>query len=106
MLPKLGVSLERCVALRFGGFRPPGGAAPASGPTIEGRSDDNEASHPRTYAASTDAKTRAPGRLLPPAKGVLREVDGVGTVDEVAERIEGALESEALAAAAGQAEGR
>jgi hypothetical protein len=33
-------------------------------------------------------------------------VDGVGTMDEVAERIEAALEGEPLTAAVGHAEGR
>jgi adenylate kinase len=102
MLPKLGVSLERCVALAVDPDRLLGRLLKRA--EIEGRVDDNEAAireRMREYQAKT-----------PPLldyyrqRGVLREVDGVGTMDEVAERIEAALEGEPLTAAVGHAEGR
>jgi adenylate kinase len=101
MLPKLGVSLERCVALAVDPDRLLGRLLKRA--EIEGRADDNEATI-RERMREYTAKTR-PLLDYYRQRGVLREVDGVGTVDEVAERIEAALESEALAAVR-HAEGR
>jgi adenylate kinase len=101
MLPKLGVSLERCVALAVDPDRLLGRLLKRA--EIEGRVDDNEAAI-RERMREYQAKTR-PLLDYYRQRGVLREVDGVGTVDEVAERIEAALESEALAAVR-HAEGR
>lgn len=102
MLPKLGVSLERCVALAVDPKRLLERLLKRA--EIEGRADDNEAAI-RERMREYDAKTR-PLLDYYRQRGVLREVDGVGTVDEVAERIEGALESEAPAAAPRHAEGQ
>jgi adenylate kinase len=102
MLPKLGVSLERCVALAVDPERLLERLLKRA--EIEGRADDNEAAI-RERMREYDAKTR-PLLDYYRQRGVLREVDGVGTVDEVAERIEGALESEAPAAAPRHAEGQ
>jgi adenylate kinase len=102
MLPKLGVSLERCVALAVDPDRLLERLLKRA--EIEGRADDNEAAI-RERMREYDAKTR-PLLDYYRQRGVLREVDGVGTVDEVAERIEGALVSEAPAAAVSHAEGR
>jgi adenylate kinase len=101
MLPKLGVSLERCVALAVDPDRLLERLLKRA--EIEGRADDNEATI-RERMREYTAKTR-PLLDYYRQRGVLREVDGVGTVDEVAERIEAALESEALAAVR-HAEGR
>ena len=102
MLPKLGVSLERCVALAVDPDRLLERLLKRA--EIEGRADDNEAAI-RERMREYQAKTR-PLLDYYRQRGVLREVDGVGTMDEVAERIEAALESEPLAAAVGHAEGR
>jgi adenylate kinase len=102
MLPKLGVSLERCVALAVDPDRLLGRLLKRA--EIEGRVDDNEAAI-RERMREYQAKTR-PLLDYYRQRGVLREVDGVGTMDEVAERIEAALEGEPLTAAVGHAEGR
>jgi adenylate kinase len=102
MLPKLGVSLERCVALAVDPDRLLGRLLKRA--EIEGRVDDNEAAI-RERMREYQAKTR-PLLDYYRQRGVLREVDGVGTMDEVAELIEAALEGEPLTAAVGHAEGR
>jgi adenylate kinase len=87
MLAKLGVGMERCVALvvdeeavveRL-----------LSRARIEGRSDDNEQTirtRLRVYREQTE-----PLIQYYRGRGVLAEVDGMGTVDEVEKRIEEAL---------------
>ncbi len=87
LLERMGVKLERCVALvaaedelvvRLLKRR-----------EIEGRSDDNEATI-RTRMGAYRAQT-APLVDYYREHGILAEVDGVGTIAEVAKRIEGAL---------------
>jgi adenylate kinase len=94
LLAKLGVSLERCVALvvdedvlveRL-----------LKRAQLEGRSDDNEATI-RTRMAEYHQKT-APLVAYYRARGVLAEVDGTGSVEAVASRIQ-----QTLAAAAQEA---
>lgn len=102
VLPTLGVALERCLALAVPEERLLARLLRRAG--IEGRADDNEATI-RERMREYDAKTR-PLLEYYRRRGVLREVDGVGTVDEVAERIEAALDGAPAAAAAGHAEGR
>ena len=102
MLPKLGASLERCVVLS---------ADPEllvkrllRRAELEGRSDDNEHAireRMREYVEKTK-----PLIEYYRGRGVLREVDGVGSVEEVARRIEQALDGAETARAAGRAEGR
>ncbi len=83
LLARLGVALERCIALivkedviveRL-----------LKRAELEGRSDDNEASI-RTRMAEYREKT-APLVAYYRERGVLAEVDGLGTVDAVAGRI-------------------
>lgn len=87
MLERLGVKLERCVALRVDEEELVERLAKRAG--IEGRSDDNEETirnRMRVYQEST-----RPLIDYYAARGVLVEVDGQGTVDEVFARIEEAL---------------
>jgi adenylate kinase len=98
LLPALGVSLERCVALSVDTERLVERLLKRA--EIEGRADDNEAAI-RERMREYDAKTR-PLLDYYRQRGVLREVDGVGTVEEVAERIEGALDGAGPAAAEGR----
>ena len=88
MLPELGCELERCVALGVDEEELVQRLLKRA--EIEGRSDDNEESI-RTRMSEYKAKT-APLIEYYGAKGILVEVDGLGTVDEVAARIEGALQ--------------
>jgi adenylate kinase len=88
MLPKLGVTLERCVALRVDEEQLVKRLLRRA--EIEGRSDDNEQAirqRMREYREKTE-----PLIAYYRGRGVLREVDGVGTMDEVAQRIERALD--------------
>jgi adenylate kinase len=89
MLERLGVRLERCVALRVDEEELVRRLLRRA--EIEGRSDDNEATirnRMRVYREQTQPLVEHYGR-----RGVLREVDGLGSVDEVAGRIREALES-------------
>jgi len=87
MLPKLGVELERCVALAVDGDQLVKRLLRRA--EIEGRSDDNEGAIRERMREYND-KTR-PLIEYYRGRGVLREVDGVGTLEEVARRIEQAL---------------
>ncbi len=90
LLRRLGVSLERCVALRVSEEELVKRLLRRA--EIEGRTDDNEASirtRMREYREKTEPLIAHYRKL-----GVLREVDGVGTEDEVAQRIERALAGE------------
>lgn len=89
MLATLGVSLERCVALHVDENELVQRLLKRA--EIEGRADDNEASirtRMRVYREQTQ-----PLIDYYRARGVLRELDGLGSVDAVAARIEGALEA-------------
>jgi adenylate kinase len=89
MLVKLGVTLERCVAL--GVEEDELVKRLLKRAQIEGRADDNEETirnRMRVYREQTQ-----PLIEYYRARGVLREVDGLGTVEAVAERIQGALAS-------------
>lgn len=88
MLPELGFALERCVAIRVDEEELVGRLLKRA--EIEGRSDDNEESI-RTRMGEYKAKT-APLISYYEAKGILVEVDGKGSVDEVAARIAAGLE--------------
>jgi adenylate kinase len=89
LLHKLGVALERCVALRVDEDELVERLLKRA--RIEGRADDNEAAirtRMRVYREQTQ-----PLVDYYRARGVLREVEGLGSIDEVAQRIEGALAS-------------
>lgn len=88
MLPELGCRLERCLALSVDEEELVARLLKRS--EIEGRSDDNEDSI-RTRMGEYKAKT-APLVEYYAAQGVLVEVDGCGSIDEVAVRIISALE--------------
>jgi adenylate kinase len=90
LLRRLGVSLERCVALRVSEEELVKRLLRRA--EIEGRTDDNEASI-RTRMREYREKTE-PLIAHYRKRGVLREVDGIGTEDEVAQRIERALAGE------------
>jgi adenylate kinase len=98
MLPKLGVVLERCVALRVDEQQLVTRLLRRA--EIEGRSDDNEHAI-RERMREYDEKTK-PLIEYYRSRGVLREVDGLGTVDEVARRIERALDGVEIAAGEGR----
>jgi adenylate kinase len=88
MLPKLGCELERCVALRVDEDELVKRLLRRS--EREGRSDDNEASirtRMREYREKTEPLTS-----YYRSRGVLREVDGLGKLEEVARRIAQALD--------------
>jgi adenylate kinase len=88
LLPKLGVSLERCVSLQVDEEELVKRLLKRA--QIEGRADDNEQTirtRMQVYRDST-----APLIAYYRARGVLREIDGEGAVDEVARRLEQALE--------------
>jgi adenylate kinase len=88
LLPKLGVSLERCVSLRVDEDELVKRLLKRA--QIEGRADDNEQTirtRMQVYRDST-----APLIAYYRGRGVLREIDGEGGVDEVAKRLEQALE--------------
>jgi adenylate kinase len=87
MLPVLGVSLERCITLRVDEEELV--ARLLKRARIEGRSDDNEQTirtRMLVYKEST-----APLIAYYGGRGVLVEVDGEGSVEAVAKRIEQAL---------------
>jgi adenylate kinase len=87
MLPALGVTLERCVTLLVDEEELVKRLLKRA--RIEGRSDDNEQAirtRMQVYKEST-----APLIAYYRGRGVLREIDGEGSVDEVAKRLEQAL---------------
>jgi adenylate kinase len=87
LLPRLGFSLERCISLRVDEDELVKRLLKRA--RIEGRTDDNEQTirtRMQVYREST-----APLVAYYRARGVLREVDGEGSVDEVAKRLEQAL---------------
>jgi adenylate kinase len=90
LLRRLGVALERCVALKVSEEELVKRLLRRA--EIEGRTDDNEASiltRMREYRDKTEPLITHYRKL-----GVLREVDGIGTQEEVAQRIEQALDGE------------
>jgi len=102
MLPKLGVALERCVALAVDEEQLVERLLRRA--EIEGRSDDNESAI-RERMHEYEQKTK-PLIEYYRGRGVLREVEGVGTLDEVARRIEQALDGAEIARAIHHAGGR
>ena len=88
MLDKLGTPLERCVALKVDTEAVVQRLLKRA--EIEGRADDNE----ETIRERMSVYEEQNAPLLPfyTEAGVLREVDGMGEVDEIAERVNGALE--------------
>lgn len=88
MLPELGCQLERCVAITVNEEELAKRLLRRA--EIEGRTDDNDASI-RTRMHEYREKTQ-PLIAYYRRRGVLREVDGVGNVEEVASRIAQALE--------------
>jgi adenylate kinase len=89
LLPSLGVSLECCVSLQVDEEELVKRLLKRA--EIEGRADDNERTirtRMQVYKEST-----APLIAYYRARGVLREVDGEGSVSEVAKRLEQALAS-------------
>jgi len=87
LLSRLGCRLECCVAIQVDGEELVGRLLKRA--KIEGRSDDNEKAI-RTRMAEYREKT-APLVEYYRNRGVLEEVDGSGSVDEIARRIEEAL---------------
>lgn len=87
LLSRLGVRLERCIALRVDEDELVRRLLRRA--ELEGRSDDNEAAI-RTRMQEYRKKTQP---LIDHyrAAGVLAEVDGLGSVDQVAKRIQEAL---------------
>lgn len=86
ILAEYGVRLERCIAIQVDEEELVGRLLKRA--EIEGRADDNEATirtRMRVYREQTAPLIEYYG-----ARGVLVEVDGLGSVDEVAHRIEGA----------------
>ena len=102
MLVKLGCRLERCVALRVDEDELVKRLLRRA--ELEGRADDNEAAI-RTRMREYRDKTQ-PLITYYQGRGVLREVDGLGNVEEVARRIAQALEDAGSARALDPAEGR
>jgi adenylate kinase len=87
MLPGLGISLERCVCLTVDEEELVKRLLKRA--QIEGRADDNEQTirtRMQVYKEST-----APLIAYYRARGVLREIDGEGSVEQVAKRLEQAL---------------
>ena len=87
LLPKLGVALERCVAMTVDEDELVKRLLKRG--EIEGRSDDNEESI-RTRMKEYREKTE-PLVAYYRGQGVLVEVDGLGSIEDVAARIESAL---------------
>lgn len=87
MLARLGVQLERCVALRVDEDELVERLLKRA--EIEGRTDDNEETIRHRMRVYRE-KTR-PLIDYYTARGVLQEVDGEGSVDEVSARIQEAL---------------
>jgi adenylate kinase len=102
MLPKLGCSLERIVALTVDEDELVKRLLRRA--ELEGRSDDNETSI-RTRMREYRDKTE-PLISYYRSRGVLREVDGLGPLEEVARRIAQALDGADSARALGPTEGR
>jgi adenylate kinase len=88
MLPKLDCTLERCVALTVDEDELVKRLLRRA--ELEGRSDDNEASI-RTRMREYREKTE-PLIAYYRGRGVLREVDGLGEIEDVARRIAQALD--------------
>jgi adenylate kinase len=88
MLPKLGCGLERCVALTVDEDELVKRLLRRA--ALEGRSDDNEASI-RTRMHEYREKTE-PLIAYYRKRGALREVNGLGEIEEVARRIAQALD--------------
>jgi len=88
MLPKLGCQLERCVALTVDEDELVKRLLRRA--ELEGRSDDNETSI-RTRMREYREKTE-PLIASYRGRGVLREVNGLGEIEEVARRIAQALD--------------
>jgi adenylate kinase len=88
MLPKLGCQLERCVALTVDEDELVKRLLRRA--ELEGRSDDNETSI-RTRMREYREKTE-PLITYYRGRGVLREVNGLGEIEEVARRIAQALD--------------
>ncbi len=87
LLGRMGTELERCVA--FVADEDELVARLLKRREIEGRSDDNEESIRTRMAAYRDQT--APLIDYYRTRGILAEVDGLGTIEEVAKRIEEAL---------------
>jgi adenylate kinase len=102
MLPKLGCELERCVALTVDEDELVKRLLRRA--ELEGRSDDNETSI-RTRMREYKDKTE-PLIAYYRGRGVLREVDGLGEIEEVARRIAQALDGTERARALDQGKGR
>ena len=88
MLPRLGFGLERCVALKVDEEELVKRLLRRS--EQEGRSDDNETAI-RTRMSEYRQKTQ-PLIAYYRGRGVLREVNGLGEIEEVARRIAQALD--------------
>ena len=87
LLPELGVSLERCVAMTVDTGELVQRLLKRA--EIEGRSDDNEESI-RVRMKEYEDKT-APLVAYYRERGILKEIDGAGSMEEVAARVEAAL---------------
>jgi adenylate kinase len=87
LLERLGCKLERCVAMRVDTDELVQRLLQRA--RIEGRSDDNEEAI-RTRMEEYETKT-APLIAYYRERGVLAEVDGMGSIDEVAARIREAI---------------
>jgi len=88
ILADYDAGLERCIAIQVDEEELVGRLLKRA--EVEGRADDNEATI-RTRMHVYREQT-APLIEYYEARGVLAEVDGLGSVDEVARRIEGALQ--------------
>jgi adenylate kinase len=102
MLPKLGCELERCVALTVDEDELVKRLLRRA--ELEGRSDDNETSI-RTRMREYKDKTE-PLIAYYRGRGVLREVDGLGEIEEVARRIAQALDGTERVRALDRGKGR
>ncbi len=87
LLPELGVELERCVAITVHTEELVQRLLKRA--EIEGRSDDNEDSI-RVRMQEYEEKT-APLVAYYRERGILKEIDGMGSVDDVSSRVEAAL---------------
>ena len=87
LLDRLGVKLERCIAIMVGEDELVTRLLRRA--ELEGRSDDNEASI-RVRMSEYQEKT-APLVEYYRGRGVLVDIQGVGSIAEIAERIEDAL---------------
>lgn len=87
LLPELGVTLERCIAINVDAEQLVERLLKRA--EIEGRSDDNEESI-RVRMKEYGEKT-APLVAYYQQRGILKEIDGSGSPQEVAARVEAAL---------------